>query len=50
MKGGKLAGMPTKMSGNISGRDEHYFYFDLDVVCSVTDVGSSFVIPELEKK
>lgn len=50
MKGGKLAGMPTKMSGNISGRDEHYFYFDLDVECSVTDVGSSFVIPELENK
>lgn len=49
MKGGKLAGMPTKMSGKISGRDEHYFYFDLDVECSVTDVGSSFVIPELAK-
>ncbi|MBP7733641.1 MAG: carboxypeptidase regulatory-like domain-containing protein [Caldisericia bacterium] len=50
MKGGKLAGMPTKMSGNISGRDEHYFYFDLDVECSITDVGSKFVIPELERK
>ncbi|NTU61207.1 MAG: hypothetical protein HGA95_02610, partial [Caldiserica bacterium] len=50
MKGGKLAGMPTKMSGKISGRDEHYFYFDLDVECSITDVGSTFIIPELEKK
>lgn len=50
MKGGKLAGMPTKMSGNISGRDEHYFYFDLNIECSITDVGSTFIIPELEKK
>jgi hypothetical protein len=50
MKGGKLAGMPTKMKGKISGRDEHHFYFDLDVDCSVTDVGSTFKIAEFEQK
>jgi hypothetical protein len=50
MKAGKLSGMPTRMQGNISGRDEHFFYFDIDFDCSVTDVGETFAIPELERK
>jgi hypothetical protein len=49
MKGGNLAGMPTYMKGKIFGRDEHFFYFELDVDCSVTDVGSKFDIPELKQ-
>lgn len=49
MKRGKLAGMPTFMKGKVSGRDEHHFYFELDVECSVTDVGSQFPVPELPK-
>lgn len=49
MKRGKLAGMPTFMKGKVSGRDEHHFYFELDVECSITDVGSEFPIQELPK-
>ena len=49
MKHGKLAGMPTFMKGKVSGRDEHHFYFELDVECSITDVGSEFPIQELPK-
>lgn len=49
MKEGKLRGMPTRIAGKMSGRDEQYHSYNIQFDISVTDVGKQFKIPEIKK-
>jgi Carboxypeptidase regulatory-like domain len=45
MKTGKLAGLPTKITGRMKGSDEVGHRFQMNIDMSITDVGGEFELP-----